>query len=248
MIEKIAAIFENYAPLSDADRTWDNVGVLVKRSNVCKKILITVDLTMEVVDECLRKQVQNVIAYHPIIFHPIKSISDDECVVAECVHNNISVYCPHTALDRKMNEHLLAILAGKECALDPGDPEKYMATGQNTRSIAVLIEEAKGLTGAQHIRVSFGKDHGVHSVPAYIHVGVGAAPRKVREEDSVVVTGEMSHHSLLYCARRNVTVLLLEHSNSERIFFKKNKHVFDALFKDFEVILSESDKDPVVIL
>ncbi len=251
MIEKIAQIFETYAPLKDSVAGWDNVGVLIKRDNTCRKILITVDLTMDVVEECTRKQIQNVISYHPVIFKPLKCISDDERVVAECISRNIAVFSPHTALDHKMNEHLLGLICGEDAKDVPKadlDVGKYIAAGSNKKSIGDVISIAKKLAGLERVRVSMGIGHTAESVPEHIQVGVGAAFNHVVGSNAVVVTGEMHHHDLLYNARANITVVLLEHSNSERIFFRENKAAFDKLFSDFEVTLSEVDKDPVTIM
>lgn len=250
MIKKIARIFEKYAPLAEADES-DNVGVLVCGSNDCKKILITVDLTMDVVDECVRKNVQNVIAYHPVIFNPLKRIADDECVISECIRRNIAVFCPHTSLDKRMSECLLKLLVPGATSCSPHGEGWYSASATNTRSVGDIVRAAKEAAKLEHVRVSMGCTHSSESVPSHIHVAMGGAGAMFKEttcSDAVIVMGEMSHHELLRHAMRNTTVILLEHSNSERIFFRENKHVFEELFNGFKVILSEADRDPVSII
>lgn len=250
MIKKIARIFETYAPLAEADSS-DNVGILICGNNDSKKILITVDLTMDVVNECVRKNVQNVIAYHPVIFNPLKRITDDECIIAECIRHKIAVFSPHTSLDKRMSEFLLKLLAPGATSFSPHGEGWYSASSANTRSVGDIVRAVKEIAKLEHVRISMGCAHNNESVPSHIHVAMGSAEamfKKTTCSDSVIVLGEMSHHELLRHAMRNTTVILLEHSNSERIFFRENKHVFEELFYGFKVILSEADRDPVSII
>lgn len=67
---------ENVAPLKLAE-SWDNVGLLVEpdKNHLIKTILLTIDLTEDVVDEALDNKAQMIVTYHPNIFRPIKSIT-----------------------------------------------------------------------------------------------------------------------------------------------------------------------------
>lgn len=47
-------------------------------------------------------QVGMIIAYHPPIFRPISHLThadEKQSILLKCIHNNVSVYSPHTALD-----------------------------------------------------------------------------------------------------------------------------------------------------
>nr|XP_046916815.1 NIF3-like protein 1 [Dermatophagoides farinae] len=83
---------------------WDNVGLLVEPMEKfqIKRIMLTNDLTEKVMDESIVKNVDLIIAYHPPIFRPFKSICQSnwkERIIAKCLVNKIAVYSPHTALD-----------------------------------------------------------------------------------------------------------------------------------------------------
>lgn len=64
------------APLKLAE-SWDNVGLLVEpeMSNKINNVLLTIDLTEDVVDEALTKNAQMIITYHPNIFAPLKRVT-----------------------------------------------------------------------------------------------------------------------------------------------------------------------------
>ncbi|CAK7568752.1 MAG: hypothetical protein SEPTF4163_006756 [Sporothrix epigloea] len=92
-----------------ADRTWDNVGLLVDNIDVPRheqrnrrNVLLAIDLTPDVVDEAISYQASVIVAYHPFIFRGLKSITSKDTQQASMlrlIQNNIAVYCPHTALD-----------------------------------------------------------------------------------------------------------------------------------------------------
>lgn len=82
---------------------FDNSGFLVGRSDrKVETILVALDLTEEVLEEAVALGAQLVVAHHPVIFHPIKSITDCDTtgrLLLNLIENGISVICAHTNLD-----------------------------------------------------------------------------------------------------------------------------------------------------
>lgn len=80
-------------------QSWDNTGLLIGDSNLSvKKILLTIDITQEVVKEAKQSGCNFILSYHPIIWDGLKKITSDS-VVYELIRCGISVYSMHTALD-----------------------------------------------------------------------------------------------------------------------------------------------------
>jgi len=100
-IKDIAAEIEKIAPLKLA-QDWDNVGLLIGdgKRNV-KNILLTIDVTGEVVAEAKRLKTDLIISYHPIIWDGLKQVTGEgpSGVVYDLIRSGISVYSIHTALD-----------------------------------------------------------------------------------------------------------------------------------------------------
>ncbi|MBK8267211.1 MAG: Nif3-like dinuclear metal center hexameric protein [Planctomycetes bacterium] len=83
---------------------WDNVGLLVGSAAwPLRRILLTIDLTTEVLAEAKQGRYDAIVAYHPPIFRAVKNMrpgpSTQEGVAAEALASRIAVYSPHTALD-----------------------------------------------------------------------------------------------------------------------------------------------------
>ena len=118
-IEKIAAEIERIAPLKLA-QGWDNVGLLVgdSKKNI-KRMLLTIDVTKEVVAEARASKTDLILSYHPVIWDGLKRITadGDTAVIYELIRLGICVYSIHTAFDAAMggvNDQLADIVGLKE--------------------------------------------------------------------------------------------------------------------------------------
>lgn len=108
--------FEIWAPKTLAE-DWDNVGLLVGTLNKeIKKVMITLDVLENVVDEAVEKKVDLIFAHHPLIFRSMNHVLTDEGqsrVIAKCIKHDIAVYAAHTNLDMAnggMNDFLAETL------------------------------------------------------------------------------------------------------------------------------------------
>jgi len=63
----------------------------------------------------------------------------------------------------------------------------------------------------------------------------------------VYFTGEMSHHEVLDATSRGTSVILCEHSNTERGYLAKMKNNLQhVLGSDIKISLSLKDHDPLI--
>merc|ERR1712131_322148 len=72
--------------------------------------MLCIDLNMMVVEQAKELGIKMIVVYHPVIFNPIKRINDP--VLVECIKNCISIFCPHTGLDGRMNAYIKKQLIG----------------------------------------------------------------------------------------------------------------------------------------
>ena len=100
-IKDIAERIEKIVPLKLA-QDWDNVGLLIgdAQKNV-KNILLTIDVTNDVVAEAKKLKTDLIVSYHPVIWDGLKKITSDgpSGIVHELIRSRISVFSIHTALD-----------------------------------------------------------------------------------------------------------------------------------------------------
>ena len=101
-IQKIIDVIEEWAPPSHAE-DFDNVGLIIGDPLLeCKGILVTHDTLENVVEECINKEFNLIVSFHPIIFSGLKKLTQStyvEKAVGKAIKNDICVYAIHTALD-----------------------------------------------------------------------------------------------------------------------------------------------------
>lgn len=101
-VKDIEKIIEEIAPKKLA---WDkdNVGLQVgSPEKPVHKILITLDLNEEIIEECINKNIDLIITHHPLLFTPLKSINSNDLkgkIIYQLINNSISLISAHTNLD-----------------------------------------------------------------------------------------------------------------------------------------------------
>ena len=94
---QIYEAMQRIAPLELAE-SWDNPGLLVDCGGPVEKVLVTLDITPEVVEEAAAKGCSLIVAHHPVIFSPLKKLGSRD-VPFQLVQSGISAICMHTNLD-----------------------------------------------------------------------------------------------------------------------------------------------------
>lgn len=102
-VADLIAAMESIAPPVLAEE-WDNVGLLLGDSNatLAGTVLLTIDLTPQVVAEAIGSCAGAIIAYHPPIFRPFRRLTADAPhgrALLDALQAAIAIYSPHTALD-----------------------------------------------------------------------------------------------------------------------------------------------------
>src|SRR6185437_8980615 len=101
-INEVTSYLEGFAPLS-LQEDYDNAGLLIGDAEVeCNGILITLDITEEVIAEAIRRKCNLIVAHHPIIFRGLKKLNGKNYVersVIAAIKNAVAIYAIHTNLD-----------------------------------------------------------------------------------------------------------------------------------------------------
>ncbi|HZY10585.1 MAG TPA: Nif3-like dinuclear metal center hexameric protein [Bacteroidota bacterium] len=102
VVADVLEFLELWAPREIA---WDRDNIGLQVGSLKKKvqnILVTLDVSEEVVNEAKRKNVDLIISHHPLIFHHLRCINGDEGIgrlIEVLIKNNIALCTTHTNLD-----------------------------------------------------------------------------------------------------------------------------------------------------
>ncbi|KAG6449552.1 hypothetical protein O3G_MSEX006124 [Manduca sexta] len=261
-LSKVITALEEFAPIKLSE-SWDNTGLLVEPytpRNVTK-ILLTNDLTEDVAIEANKEGCEMIVSYHPPIFAPLKSVvqrSWKERIVSFLLENRIYLYSPHTSWDSVkggVNDWLAsAFPVGESKPLIPGN-EPDVGAGRlvhlsNKISLSDAVTKVKQLTQLQHVRFALGKGKQMADdvTTVAICAGSGSSVLKGVTAD-LYLTGEMLHHDVLDAAQKGISVILTNHSDSERGFLRVfSSDLYNRLDKEVQVIVSKVDKDPLTTI
>ena len=102
LVQEVIDVLELWAPVSSQE-TYDNSGLIIgSHQKKINSVLICLDCTEAVVEEAINKNINFIIAHHPIIFKGLKKINGTnyvQRVVEKCIKNDIALYAIHTNLD-----------------------------------------------------------------------------------------------------------------------------------------------------
>ena len=100
---EIIKYLEDWAPKEIAWQN-DNAGIQVGRSNnKVKNIMLSLELTTDVVKQAILKNCNFIITHHPLIFQPIKKLNlnnePNAKLIEKLIKNEITLFSAHTNLD-----------------------------------------------------------------------------------------------------------------------------------------------------
>ena len=102
LLREIINSIESVAPRS-AQEEWDNSGMQVgDTERDIKSVLLTTDITEDVVNEAVLTGCELIISHHPLLFHGLKQVcgqTPQARIVEMAIKHNIAIYSAHTNLD-----------------------------------------------------------------------------------------------------------------------------------------------------
>lgn len=243
-------VIDAVAPFSSA-MSFDNVGVLVGDKNAqVSRALIALDITEAVVNEAAAMNANLIISHHPVIFHPMKSLTTGDIphmlasrgITALCCHTNldISPVCGvNVALASKLglrNIHAEDVF-GEECVLFAGELDGEASP----REFAELVKARLNAGGVKLI------DCGKPVKKIFMCSGSGgdyAELAACRGADAYL-TGEMAHHEALAARKLGLSCVVAGHYETEKPFGEFLASYLRKRINDTAFLLSKAEQPPM---
>ncbi len=229
---------------------WDNVGLQVGSLNTkVKKVLITLDVTKDVVKEAIHEKVDLIISHHPLIFKPIMNVSVETprgWMISQMIQHKIALYSMHTNYDCSedgMNDHFSKLLGlsnlevlddqefiGKIGTIEPIDFDQFVKRLHEEFSIddIKLIGNKKEVISKVALSLGSGSHH--------------MNPAKRKNAD-VFLTGDVTYHTALDAIQIGLTILDIGHY-AEKIFKDAIAEKINSKFPEVDVIISSVNTNP----
>lgn len=143
---------------------WDNDGIMCSAdmSAEVKRVLLSLDVTEEIVDYAIERSYDLIISHHPLVFRPICAVNETNNVsrkIIKLINNGISVFSFHTRADKVrggVNDCLAKIL-GLNNTVPFGEGGMGRVGYLNAElEFDVFAEQVKSSLGADNIRIANG--------------------------------------------------------------------------------------------
>jgi dinuclear metal center YbgI/SA1388 family protein len=240
------------------------------------RLVLTIDLTAAVLDEAIEQRADLIVAYHPPWFAPLKSLSirrANERTLLRAAQEGIGLYSPHTALDAAeggVNDWLAEAFgecevaaihsAWSESQSEDEDDDTVRGQGRllvpgEPLPLSDCLRRVKEHLRCKHLRVAMATRHRrdgepIRSIALVPGAGGDVLMEICRSESAdLLFTGEMRHHDVLAAVEGGVSVILAEHSHTERGYLPRLKsRLLQELGSEIAVVVATADAEPLAMI
>ena len=254
-IGELSAYLDEAIP-SSLSCEWDNDGVMVcvNRETTVKKILFTLDVTMDSLVFAHENGCDTVISHHPLIFRPIRSVTGDTISSGAAIYavkNGISVLSYHTRLDALpifgVNDTLAAILNVLDVKPFGPSGEEIGRMGNINTSMpfadfCYLVKER--LNTGTLITVNAARE--VHTVALIGGDGKDYLMPAIAAGADTFLTGRCGYNLDIDAAQYGINVIEAGHYNTEAPVLKSIERLISQKFAGLEYLYYNSDRTKAI--
>ena len=244
-ISDIRDHFEKCVP-SSLKKDYDNVGLLAGEAGQrVGRVLVSLDITEDVIDEAHQLGAELIVAHHPIIFSPVKSVSDTDLTgkkLVSLIKKGIGAICLHTNLDvvdGGVNDALIKILGGETAEiLDDKTRLGRIADLPNPISVSEFLEKTKNALNANGLRYhDAGKP--VKRIGCCGGSGGEFLETAVHKGCDTYVTADVKYNVFLDAKELGITLIDADHFCTENVVIPVLADILKESFPQLEVFISQ---------
>ena len=234
---------------------FDNIGLLAGRKEKdISKVLLCLDCNKNVVNEAVRVGAQLIVTHHPVIFNPVKSITDatdhGEMLVS-ALENGISIYSAHTNADSApggLTDTVCKKLGLSATENMEGNLGRICTAAEGTTA-KTLCSTIKKEFGLEKVYSTFTKDKDIKTVAVCNGGGGGELPEIAMQLGAdVYISGDLKHHEVSALKiSDNIDFIEIRHFDCEKIVTEIFKEKLAERFGDnLESVISAAEESPLL--
>ena len=216
-------------------------------------VLLTTDVTPDVVDEAVMRGCQLIVSHHPLLFHGLKRVcgqTPQARVVEKAIKNNIAIYSAHTNLDSVIGG-INTRLADKLGLIDQQIlvPSANAQTGlgvigrlPKSVNYADFIGQIRRILECTYVRYTNPKKENIQTVALCGGSGAEFIENAIEQGADVYLTADCKYHEFQDADGR-IGLIDIDHWISER----HAREIFADILKPLpiECYISQTDKTPI---
>ena len=262
-IKDILGALEEFAPLALQDG-YDNAGLQIGLAEDAEATgaLLCLEVTEEIVNEAILRGCNLIVSHHPLLFHPLKSITERDYVgrvIFKAIQHGIAIYAAHTNLDSaqdgvafKMAEKLG--LQNIEWLLEKVPYERYGHTLMAGEGIIAqlpsavskreFMEHVKEVFHLKSLRVNNAEKKLISRVALCGGSGAFLISKAVEQQADAFVTGEIGYHRFFGC-EQDILLMEIGHYESEQYTIEVLRDIITRFAPTLYVCKAETNTNPI---
>lgn len=246
--------YEAYCPQTLA-MPGDPVGLQIgSLDRDIHKVMVTLDIREQTVREAIEKNVDVILAKHPVIFRPLSNLTDSdtqEKIILELAQAGISVYTSHTNIDiveNGLNDWFCDILAIKdtESLTDFGLGRVGHIRPQTLATFAEKVKKVFNLSGLSVVTYDQDMTQTINRVAICGGSGGKFYPEAIAKGADLYITGDIYYHTAHDMLASGLAAIDPGH-NIEVLFVSKVAEILRGFETDVTIIESQSSTNPFII-
>ena len=261
-VKEIRDFFESHVP-SYMKFDFDNVGMLVGFCDAeVRTVLTALDITDAVIDEAVSVGAQLIVSHHPLIFDPLKRVTDDDLTgrkIIRLIRNGMSAICLHTNLDTAeggVNDCLMEALGARVTGLlEPhgthpdGTPYGVSRLGELTVPVSFedfLIRTKQRLHSAGLRYVDGGRT--VYKIACCGGAGGSDLQKAAEAGCDTFVTADVKYDQFLSAKELGLNLIDADHFCTENVVVPRLKQLLSRAYPALDIRISKIHKQTVQFL
>lgn len=240
-IRDIYDFLNKFAPFLHQEE-WDNAGFLIgDMSAEVDKVLIALDVDMEVLFEAEKMGAGLIISHHPVIFKAQKSFTAGN-IGFEAAKRGIAILSAHTNFDAAVggvNDVLAKLIELDDIKVLQEKDEEQPMLRQG------IIKPCKASDFAAHISSKLSAsirfclpEKEIRTVAVCGGAGGSFLPVVIEKGFDAFVTGDADHHSFLDAAQNGLALFAAGHFETEQPAMAALANILSKEFSDLDFVLS----------
>lgn len=259
-LSDLTNLFEKLWPLALAEE-WDQLGLTVGRSSDgISKVLLSIDVTSEVIDEAIELGAGLILSHHPLLLRGVHSVAEETLkghLVVKAIRAGVALYSAHTNAD-VVSDGVSDVLAK---ALGILNPQPLVPTdsrighgrvgeissAKTLREFATDVAKAIPATSAP-IRVAGDLDRLIGRVAVVGGAGDSFIQNALDSKVDCFVTSDLRHHVVLDAISHQVgtplSLIDISHFAAESLWLGVAARTLGEQVPDVEFVVSGLITDP----
>ena len=255
LLREIINSIELVAPRS-AQEQWDNSGMQVgDTGRDIQSVLLTTDVTPDVVDEAVMLGCQLIVSHHPLLFHGLKQVcgqTPQARIVETAIKHDIAIYSAHTSLDSVVGgintklAEMLGVTGYRLLVTGTSEETGLGVIGTLAQPMNYLdfITLVRTILNCTYVRYMRPKNDPIQKVALCGGSGAEFIDQAIAQGADVYITADCKYHEF-QDADGQIGLIDIDHWCSERHAREIFREIIEPL--GVKTYISKQDKTPIQV-